>query len=336
MRDLVGADGRAAMACWSLTMFEKRSVVTLAFLLGLSVACGEGAAPVEGAATQSTQAAVLSEWPGPTNTGVPVGNPLQSVPAMTIRVPGTIIEDVEVTGCIQVQANDVIIRRTRIIANERCGIYTGFGEYTGLLIEDVEVDGSQAPSDGQVLVGSSGYTCRRCNLHHGRTGFGLSSNVVVEDSYVHDAQSLSPETHKSAASGHGGGNVVLRHNRMECVANACSSAVSLYGNFAPIDNVLIEGNQLATTGSYCTYGGSLSNKPFPQGSNVRYLDNHFMTTYHPDCGIYGTVAGFEEDVRGNLWQGNVWDDSAEPVCLHNAECGTGRKCGRRGHCVPIP
>ncbi|WP_394820929.1 hypothetical protein [Pendulispora albinea] len=281
----------------------------------------------------------VASCPGASNTGVPPGTVLQPMTAMTIRTAGTVIENKEITGCVTILANDVTIRRSRIFASVDCAIRTGFGDYSGILIEDVEVDGSKNPND-HLLVGSAGYTCRRCNIHHSRTALGLAKDVVIEDSWVHDTDAATNAVHKAAASGHGSDNIVLRHNTLLCDAGAgdadvtggCSSAVSFYGTNSAITNVRVEDNCMATTGRYCTYAGSLDSKPYPTGSNIQYVNNHFLRTLSPYCGVSGPVAGWKNG-NGNVWSGNVWDNTTDPVCIDQAQCPSGLTCNNRGSCV---
>src|SRR5262249_27060317 len=106
------------------------------------------------------------------------------------------------------------------------------------------------------------------------------------------------------------------HNNLLCDARGdsnggCSAAFSLYGDFAQIDNVLVQENLFNTYGSYCTYAGALP-KNYPHATNVRYMGNHFGRIFEPNCGFYGPVTGWEWNA-GNVWSGNVWDDSGVPV-----------------------
>ena len=79
------------------------------------------------------------------------------------------------------------------------------------------------------------------------------------------------------------------------------------------DGMLVQHNLLATTGGYCAYGGSLSGKPYPNGSNIRFIGNHFSRMYRQNCGTYGPLAGFANGVRGNEFRDNVWHETNEPI-----------------------
>lgn len=43
-------------------------------------------------------------------------------------------------------------------------IDVGYGEYSNVLIEDVEIDGLGGTGFG-AGIGNAGFTCRRCNIH---------------------------------------------------------------------------------------------------------------------------------------------------------------------------
>ncbi|GAM19557.1 hypothetical protein SAMD00019534_027320 [Acytostelium subglobosum LB1] len=262
---------------------------------------------------QHTSAFNLADYPNASNTGVPFGTTLKTINASTIKKAGTIIQDSLIIGCLTIKANNVTVRRSKIIAQGRCGINIcpdgECGFLKDILLEDIEVDGSQVSIDG-LLVGSQGYTCRRCNIHHGRTGLGLQWNVTIVDSYIHDTERKdvnNTAVHITAASGHGGGNLNITHNTMICDApSGCSSALSLYGNFENLTNIIVQNNVMSARASYCTYGGSLGGKPY-KATNTSYIDNWFLQTYFPKCGSSGAVAGFEI-ARGNVWANNRYED----------------------------
>ena len=102
---------------------------------------------------------------------------------------------------------------------------------------------------------------------------------------------------------------------MKCAGTGCSAAIPNYGDFSPVENFLIERNLISTTGGYCVYGGSLDVKPYPDASDVRFINNHFSTEFYPTCGQFGVVTGFENGVRGNVWTGNVWHETGNPINL---------------------
>ena len=228
---------------------------------------------------------------------------LEPSESLDVTEPGTVIEGLDVSGCITIQADDVIIRNTRVRGTCPQGtISTGYGEHSGILIEDVEVDGLRQDAF-TAGIGGSGFTCRRCDVHDVGQGINMGRDVLVEDSYVHDLH-YADDSHNAAVSSNGGGGYVVRGNRLEIPPSpGASAALALYGDFAAIEDVLVEGNRF-DGGSYCVYGGSVDGKPFPHGRAIRFLDNVFGDTFHEDCGVHGPYIAFDHAAPGNEWRGN--------------------------------
>ena len=134
-------------------------------------------------------------------------------------------------------------------------------------------------------ITNGGFTCLRCNVHGGASGIRLGDDTNVVDSFVHD-ECCDSTIHKTAVSGHGGVRDQVVHSTMDCAVQGCSAAFSLYGDFGPLDDVLVQNNLFNTTGSYCTYGGSTPAKPYPHATNIRYIDNRFGRKYTTKCGQY--------------------------------------------------
>lgn len=274
--------------------------------------------------TPTKPPADLSYWPGPDNTGVPKGITLQPYTGpTTITTPGTVIEGKLIEQCISIKASNVTIKKSKLVASCRTGnISTGLdGKYNNILIEDVEIDGKNDLYN--YLIGHTGFTCNRCNLHGGFSGAHPRSGSAITNSYIHDPATggSSAGRHVSGIGFHGGDGLVIRHNRVECEGDGCSAALSLYGNFEQVANVLVEDNYFSG-GGYCTYGGSLSSKPYPVGKNIRYIKNAFAKTgvgSFPKCGRFGPVAGFEPG-NGNKWVGNYSFDAARTPVPYCASC----------------
>ena len=249
-----------------------------------------------------------TNWPGPSNTGVPSGTTLRKVNGdLKITKSGTVINGIDLRGCISLAASNVTIKRSRLrgsCAEGTIGPFYG-ANYTNILIEDVEIDGMNQ-STSYSLVGGRSFTCRRCNLHGGGTGIRAGSNVVVEDSYLHDNH-VGGESHNTAMSIHGGSNITIRHNHLQCDGGwNCSSALSLYTADGAIDHVLVEEN-LFSGGGYCVYGGVYNRDgKIIAATHVQFLRNGFLTNQWPKCGDLGPVAGWEAPAEGNVWSGNYW------------------------------
>ncbi len=82
------------------------------------------------------------------------------------------------------------------------GSSTGFGEYTGTVIEHVELDGQRDVSgnSGSIGVCCRSYTLRYANVYGFRVSAKMSGDNVIENSWMHD--------HWGANGSHGDGGAV--------------------------------------------------------------------------------------------------------------------------------
>lgn len=251
---------------------------------------------------------VPSGFPTAQTTGVPRGTRLQRVTGdVMVRIDGTVLDGLEIRGCVVVRANRVVIRNSVI----RCGggrttpfpvrVIDGF---TGLLIEDTEIDGL---GRAKVALLGSNWTARRVDVHHSTDGLRMGSNTTVERSYVHDLSRLAG-THNDAIQTIGGrnitiiGNTLLAYNAV--TDDPMNGAIQTGRLHAPLSGVLVAGNYM-DGGSYTIRGGA--------GPR----DGHLISDYvfrnniiGRNC-MYGPVNGIEAPVT---WEpNNRWVDSGEVI-----------------------
>jgi hypothetical protein len=133
-------------------------------------------------------------FPTPATTGVPAGwAPAQTRSTdLTIRTPGTVVEDVRFTNGagIAVFADNVTIRRVEmqggVITNQYGTAPAGCGH--NMVVEDVsftQIPGRFVPSDFPV-IGEGSYTARRIEVAGRGEGPRLSDcgPVTLEDSFI--------------------------------------------------------------------------------------------------------------------------------------------------------
>jgi hypothetical protein len=260
------------------------------------------------------------EMPDETCTGVPPGVVLTPVDGdLEVTEPGAVVEGLDVEGCLYVLADNVTIRNTRVRGWCFSGaISTGYGEYSGTLIEDTEVDGTAPGTDeiaGVALVGVDNYTARRLDVHHGGRAFNLGSNVTVEDCYVHDMFGAG-DSHNSGIGSNGGTDIVVRHNEIRCDIGqpgnpstsdgGCSGALVLYSDFGPV-SAIVEENRLNSSHGYCFLGYAHTT-----GSSLTVRNNQFGVAYNPDCGEYGPASRISGSAPFT-WEHNVWYAPGEPI-----------------------
>lgn len=249
----------------------------------------------------------LGSKPGPSNTGAT--GPLQASGGFTIKTAGAIIKDLEITGCLNVDADNVRIQNVRINCNSFYGIRI-VSDRTGTVIEDVEIYGMRSAG-----VFGSDFTLRRANIHDsGNDAVKPGRNVVIENSWFHRLGSL-PDAHADGVQMVSGGNVIIRANNFDMPYFLSdfrnSQCMIIQTNNGPIDNVLIEKNWL-NGGGYCVQINDKGNG-YGGPTNVRIIDNQFGR----DC-QFGILRFRNTSVE---LSGNTYEDTGEPIGDDFTICG---------------
>jgi hypothetical protein len=201
------------------------------------------------------------------STGVPAGTKLRPSGDLTVSTAGTVVDGLDVRGTIQVEADNVTIRRTRIRGDDIYVIRID-QHARGTVIEDVEIDGSS-------LRGVNGIygpfkRVSRVNIHHVENGVtpAFRGNSLIEDSYIHDLAGAA-DAHFDGVQIDGGlHDITIRRNTI--VVPAQTAAVMIDNYWGPVSNIVITGNRLSG-GSYCIYSdGGFRPDPI---TGVRITDN---------------------------------------------------------------
>jgi hypothetical protein len=253
-------------------------------------------------------------WPDATNTGVPAGTVLHSCPT-TITASGT-YDACLFAGDVSIRASNVTIKNSQI--NGSVDAQSGLaGQQSGLVIMDSTINCncmSVGPTDTPTAIQESNYTLLRVNLYNSGHGAAVKNNVTIQDSYIHGLGG-NTDAHKDGIFVGDGTNVVIRHNSIECndgPVAGCTSAIGLLSDFGVISNFTIDHNLLNTNGSYCFYGGGGPQKPYAP-NHITFTNNHFGRKDNLQCGFFGPVTYFDINAPGNVWSGNVWDDTGAAV-----------------------
>ena len=258
-----------------------------------------------------TTTAPASAFPDATDTGTPAGVTLHTCPA-TITAAGT-YDSCEFASGVTIKASGVTITRSKIDGP----VGPPDGDLLGAVIQDTTIDchcPSTSSSSTPSAVYGSHFTLTRVNLFDSGHGVAASSNIVIQDSYIHGLGG-NTTAHKDGIYVGDGTNVKVLHNSIECndgSAGGCTAAIGLLSDFGTITNWTIDNNLLNTNGSYCFYGGGGPQKPY-RPNHITFTNNHFGRKDNAKCGFYGPVAYFDSSAAGNVWSGNVWDDNGQPV-----------------------
>jgi hypothetical protein len=243
-------------------------------------------------------------WPNATNTGVPAGTVLKSSGSITVSVAGTVISGLDIKGCIDIKANNVVVEKSRV----SCGrstmairVYSGFG---GLMVRDSEIDGlNQSPG----CIGYGGYTLLRDNIHGCVDGIDGGGNVAIEYTYVHDLARLTG-SHNDAFQTFGGAHNLVVGNTFQAYDAATNdpmnSAIQTGALNNALSDTLVEYNYF-DGGNYTVNAGWSASNPYPI-SGYTFVGNRFGRDYR-----YGPVQGLGSSISFDST--NVWTDTGTPV-----------------------
>lgn len=251
------------------------------------------------AASQPSSIQTLQLKPGPTNTGVRAS--LSQSGSIDVTSDGAVIENLDIDGCIKVEANNVTIRNVRITCSNFYGINIVSG-YTGTLIEDVEISGMRSSG----VLGSD-FILRRANIHDsGSDAVKPYRNVLIESSWFHRLGYIE-DSHSDGVQMVTGENVTMRGNNFDMPYDLAgftnSQCMIIQTNNGPIDNILIEGNWL-NGGGYCVQINDKGNG-YGGPTNVRIINNKFGR----DC-QFG-ILRFNNSSPS--LSGNSWEQTGEPI-----------------------
>lgn len=246
-------------------------------------------------------------YPTEQTTGIPDGTELTAYTGpCTIIESGAVLERV-IIDCdrLVIQAADVIIRSSRLPSVDVDS------EAWSVTIEDSEIDGG---SGSAPAIGYSNLIIRRSEVRGGQHSVLCGDNCVVEDSLLHDQFLPEDEDwHNNGFLSNGGSRVRLTGNTITCsppdnaVGGGCSGALSLFGDFAPVTEIMIKDNLFpATPGAYCVRLGYDPDKKFgAQARGVVVTGNVFDRGPTGVCGGAGPVTSTPP---GSVLTGNTWTD----------------------------
>lgn len=221
----------------------------------------------------SASPTALSGWPGASNTGVPSGTTLTPSGALIITTAGAVIENLDISGGVEVRAANVTIRNCKIHGTGTYGLYVRSGSVT---ITDSEIYGGFENG-----IGFDNWTAIRVNIH-GTSGDGvkLGSNVRLEDSWIHD---LTPASGAHADGGQVQGgivNTVVRHNWIDMNFANANAALFIAPDLGPSSAgpLTIEGNYV-NGGNFTVYIVDGNNGQYFI-SNITFRDNKFGRNFN--------------------------------------------------------
>jgi hypothetical protein len=249
-------------------------------------------------------------FPDATNTGVPAGTSLTTYNRdVDITAAGSTFQNAVVHGTLNIDADNVTVRNVQVIND---------GEDWGISLQHTQnatiVDCDIAPSGSRLLVGikdvygdASGTTIEGCDISGTTTGIQTHEGLIA-DNYIHDMAYQTGDHLNGTTSNGSTDPLTIRHNTIFNQYEQ-TDAVSLFQDFGLEANRTITDNLLAG-GGYTIYGGGGT---FGTTHNIVITDNRISRIFFPRGGSYGPVAHFENSGPGNVWSGNVWDDTGNKI-----------------------
>ena len=270
-------------------------------------------------------------FPDGTNTGVPSGTALRSVPGQVSSGPGwyynstgndvivtadgTVLSGLYIPCNLVISASNVTVQDVRVVTGGYFGI--SLTHTTGVTIEDSTISGQNATTGrvgsaiDDVYGDSTGIVIKNNNIFQFKTGVQISTGLIAGN-YIHDPGYIHGD-HTNGIFVDGTtepltiyGNTVFNNlGQTDDISLDASSSGQDVANKFVVDNLL-------AGGAYCIYGGAARND---RTSNIVIEDNEFGRLYYPDGGQYGPAAYVDLQQAGNVWSGNVWSGTGDPAMV---------------------
>lgn len=265
--------------------------------------------PTPPAAASDPGTCPLPAYPNASCTGIPAATVLTfGHPAhVTVTTSDTVIDGWDIAGGVEIRANNVTIRNSRVrCAGEGECIHVD-GGLTGVVVShnDIGLDsGFGIDPQGMNVFGKGAATSVAItanNIHNVGDGIRLNGAATVQDNYIHG---LDPNSgHGDGMQAEEGPNVIIRHNTI----GAGNTSSILVNNGTDENNWVIDSNLfiwadpetgVISDNNYfihfrsascpaldCYFTNNVITHPFPAGT--RFVANAWPTS--DDAHWYGNV-----------------------------------------------
>lgn len=247
--------------------------------------------------------------PGPGNTGIPAGAALTVVNGtQTFSTPG-VISNMDFHGFVKVIGQNITFRNCifRGAATSSNAGLLDTERGTNIVVEDSEFVPS-APSATIDDIWASNLSIYRSNIHGGVDGVKTGSNVLIQDSYIHDMtwfasdpnQGGGPTHNDGVQSFYGDSNVTIRHNTIDMSTTKDANA-AFQDSATP---AVVDSNWL--DGGGCTL--NFAHHDNKQLTGIYVTNNRFGRHSFFSCPILvSTLTVLSANTN------NVWDDTGTPI-----------------------
>jgi hypothetical protein len=224
---------------------------------------------------------------------------------------GAVVSGIRADVGINVEADHVVVQDVALtVDGEDFGV--AIRHATDVTVQYSSITAPSASGPQRLMVGvkdvygdSSGVVVAHNDIEHTATGVQLDRGLV-EANYIHDL-GYTDGDHVNGTTSNGGSELLVIRGNTVFNPHDQTDAVSLFQDFGGQANREIVGNLLAG-GGYTIYGGDGA-----QGTTgIVVRDNRIARLYFPRGGHFGPATDWSPG-PGNVWSGNVWDDTGRAV-----------------------
>jgi hypothetical protein len=247
---------------------------------------------------------VACGWAGASNTGYPDGQVFSRTVSggLNITVDGTVIDGYKISGGVNVNAKNVVVKNSWI-TNSAGGV-DGSGVVTlqpgaSATIDHSLLDGLNATHTCIWHMGASMVaTANECTgVNDGIFSWaatvgvdGTGDNFTISDNWLHGFTTQAANGHVDAYQTEGAKNGVIQHNTFD-VAQDQTSAIAIWNGRKTSANIAVS-NNLIQGGGFSIYAEDYSpSEASPAGgysvTNITFTNNRFSNSRYACVGTYG-------------------------------------------------
>jgi hypothetical protein len=228
---------------------------------------------------------------------------------------GASLSGLNITTNLDISASNVTIKNVNVVETGN-GFGISLRHTKNVTIENSDISSpyNSGPNRLQVAIkdiygDATGTTITGNNIWNTSTAVQIGEGTVTNN-YIHDLAYYTGD-HVNGIKSEGGdfGGLTITHNTVLNPVNQ-TDAIGLFENFGAQENCLISNNLIAGAG-YTLYGGANLGKWIP--TNIKITGNRIARTYYPNGGSYGPYTAVVNGTNGDVWSGNIWDNTGAPI-----------------------
>ena len=289
-------------------------------------------------ATMTNTVSHLCGFADTTNTGVPAGTTLYNVPGdvsaptaatgsgwsysnhvITLGTGGT-VKNVELNGVVSITGANATVEDSDISVSGEDTWAVQLRHASNATIEDNNLHGvGLATGDScdsgvrDIYSDSENMTVEHNNVWYCSDPMNnITLGGLIEENYFHDLGASTTDNHYECIQTEDPGSstaLIIRDNTCFNQHTDQTAAIILSNDNGGTENNRYIDHNLLAGGGYTFYG---SGGPTAPATNITFINNHFTRIFTSGSGGYGPIAYWKTG-GGNVWSGNVWDDTGQSI-----------------------